>query len=316
MNGQAVRVGWSDEQWARVQEVARSEVERTRLAARFLPAYEGQLSENDRDIKGDVYDPATGTVDDLVRIPLVEIQCGFQLNLQQVQDADLPSALVLVRRAANQLARIEDAIVFHGQPAEHQLPAVVARLPGAGCREGYQHDGLVGAGDPGEPVQREPVPPGYGEAIVAGVNAAMGTLEGRGYSGPYALVFPTGEFTEATRPTPSMVLPKDRIDPLVETGFWRSGVLKADNGVLISIGGNPIDLAVALQPTVRFVNVTGQEETYRFRLVERFALRIKEANAVLRLEFLPVKVAKTVKTAKIVEVDPTTSKVGSRGVAG
>ena len=55
-------------------------------------------------------------------------------------------------------------------------------------------------------------------------------------------------------------------------------------GSLVSLGGNSMDLVVGIEPTVAFEqqDVNGN---YRFRVVERLALRLKDYTAIIRLEF-------------------------------
>lgn len=55
-------------------------------------------------------------------------------------------------------------------------------------------------------------------------------------------------------------------------------------GSLVSLGGNTMDLVVGIEPTVAFEqqDVNGN---YRFRVVERLALRLKDYTAIIRLEF-------------------------------
>ena len=79
-------------------------------------------------------------------------------------------------------------------------------------------------------------------------------------------------------------------------GFYGTGTLPSKlpgaatlpgpsfTGLLVSLGGNTMDLVVGLDATVTFM----QQDTdgaYRFRVVERFALRLKDTTAVIRLEF-------------------------------
>jgi uncharacterized linocin/CFP29 family protein len=75
-------------------------------------------------------------------------------------------------------------------------------------------------------------------------------------------------------------------------GFYGTGTLPSNAagaepqfyGLLLSLGGNTIDLVVGLDATTAFM----QQDTdgaYRFRVVERFALRLKDITAVVRLEF-------------------------------
>ena len=57
-------------------------------------------------------------------------------------------------------------------------------------------------------------------------------------------------------------------------------------GVLLSMANEPIDLALAAEATPEFrqVDLGGK---YVFSVFERFALRIKDANAIMPLKFRP-----------------------------
>jgi len=76
----------------------------------------------------------------------------------------------------------------------------------------------------------------------------------------------------------------DRIKPLMTAGFFGTGTLPDFIGILVSIGGNTMDLAVGIDATTEYVqNDAGGQ--YLFRVYERFALRMKDKSAVIRLEF-------------------------------
>jgi uncharacterized linocin/CFP29 family protein len=127
---------------------------------------------------------------------------------------------------------------------------------------------------------------------------AIDSLENGGYVAPYVCVFGRRPFQEAFNPiNGSTVLPRDRIEPLigrellhasgidippqgsrVVTEEWQS------RGVLLSMADEPIDLALAAEATPEFRQV-GLDGKYVFSVFERFALRIKDANAIQPLQF-------------------------------
>ena len=137
------------------------------------------------------------------------------------------------------------------------------------------------------------------QAIVDAINS----LENNGYVAPYVCVFGRKPFQAAFTPiNNSTVLPRDRIEPLIgrellhasgidipphklelyqaklDTEEWRS------RGVLLSMANEPIDLALAAEATPEFRQVD-VEGNYVFSVFERFALRIKDANAIVPLKF-------------------------------
>jgi uncharacterized linocin/CFP29 family protein len=140
---------------------------------------------------------------------------------------------------------------------------------------------------------------GLMDAIVDAINS----LEENGYVAPYVCVFGRKPFQAAYKPIDnSTVLPRDRIEPLIGRELLHaSGIdvlprkserydrrLGAGNwesrGVLISMADEPIDLAIAAEATPEFrqVDLDGK---YVFSVFERFALRIKDANAIVPLKF-------------------------------
>ena len=131
---------------------------------------------------------------------------------------------------------------------------------------------------------------------------AINSLEDNGYVAPYVCVFGRKPFQAAFTPiNNSTVLPRDRIEPLIgrellhasgidilpyEPGRYQN--LNTEEwpgrGVLLSMANEPIDLAFAAEATVEFrqVEVDGK---YVFSVFERFALRIKDAQAIVPLMF-------------------------------
>ena len=80
------------------------------------------------------------------------------------------------------------------------------------------------------------------------------------------------------------MVPADRLRPLVEQGFFATGAMPEATGLVVSVGGAPIDLAVGVEPTVSFLQIDGSGH-YLFRVFERFALRLKDDRSLVRLEF-------------------------------
>jgi uncharacterized linocin/CFP29 family protein len=131
---------------------------------------------------------------------------------------------------------------------------------------------------------------------------AINSLEDNGYVAPYVCVFGRKPFQAAFTPiNNSTVLPRDRIEPLIgrellhasgidippyEPGRYEN--LNTEEwpgrGVLLSMANEPIDLALAAEATLEFrqVDLDGK---YVFSVFERFALRIKDAQAIVPLMF-------------------------------
>jgi hypothetical protein len=131
---------------------------------------------------------------------------------------------------------------------------------------------------------------------------AIGYLESRGHFGPFAVVLSQELFSTAQRPvnilghsTPSAI-PQDRILPFFGGGrLLRSSALLDGYGVVVALGGTPIELIVATDMSLQFLQVTEPPASpamvgpyFIFRLYEKVALCIKECDAIVALVPVPI----------------------------
>ncbi len=139
------------------------------------------------------------------------------------------------------------------------------------------------------------------DGLMQAIVDAIDSLEDNGYVAPYVCVFGRNPFKAAFTPiNNSTVLPRDRIEPLIGRELLHASGIdipphKIDlynldreewqsRGMLLSMASEPIDLALAAEATPEFrqVDVEGR---YVFSVFERFALRIKDAKAIVPLNF-------------------------------
>jgi uncharacterized linocin/CFP29 family protein len=279
-------IPWTDEQWARVTDTIQQEASRARVAATFLPLF-GPLPADTDYVATDtveVKDEAGNkrlAIDDTTTIPVPTLQVRVYVRGAQMADPELTSALQLFRRASNVLARLEDAVVFGGQQAQNKGPQIANHLPKIWeILGGKGSDGLVsGAG------AKQELTADDSNALVVGVSKAISTCEADGHFGPFALVLGQTLFTTAQTPNDdSLVLPQDRIIPFLEGGsLLRSSLIPDDQGVLVALGGTPVELVVATDISLNFLQVT-PDPMFVFRVFEKVVLRIKEPGAIVRLE--------------------------------
>ena len=138
-------------------------------------------------------------------------------------------------------------------------------------------------------------------SIVTGIVRAVSELESNGHLAPFVCVLGNRAFEFANTPAAGLVLPRDRIEAFLSRELLRSGTIdqrrweqpgqdpqqqapQYARGVVVSLAGDPVDLAVSVDPSPQFLYID-QQARYVFRVYERFALRIKESAAVARLEF-------------------------------
>ncbi len=225
-------------------------------------------------------------------LPLITVAVFIRLSTTQQSEPDLVSALTLFARAANIVARTEDSIIFEGKYTE--VKGVLKVEPGPD-----PDNSLLGV--PGNNklcLKCRPLPPIHspissplslrqrpnGRELVERVAEGVSVLDGLGHLAPYALVLGADLFVAAETPSRGgLVLPSDRIRPLIEGPLLRSGSLPLDAGVLVSLPANPVEIVVASDIHVRFLQLT-EHSQYLYRVSQRFALRIKEPKAILTLQ--------------------------------
>jgi hypothetical protein len=102
--------GWTEAQWQMIGQTVKDEIDDSRLADIVIPEY--SVESSDRAVPADTFDYESGRVDDISQTPLEERQELFSLTRAQAEDKELSSAQVIVRRAAQRLARDDDTRVF------------------------------------------------------------------------------------------------------------------------------------------------------------------------------------------------------------
>jgi uncharacterized linocin/CFP29 family protein len=290
------QVAWTDEQWARVNQVVQEEASRARVAATFLPLIGPLPGDTDFVRRERLTYPARIVIDDRRIWQLATLQVMVRVRGAQMADPDMASVLAMFRRAANVLARLEDAVVFRGlvpgPPVTPVVPAggapspVIWQITGGEAMNGlWRSPWLLPAA---RRVQEALLPvPGRDTRLVSGIAEAIGRLEATGHFGPFAVVLDQQLFLVAQTPSPSLVLPQDRITPFLGGGpLLRSSTLNAGiawNGVVVALGGAPVELVVATDVCVQFLQLTAVPE-YLFRVCEKMVLRIKEPEAIIQLE--------------------------------
>jgi uncharacterized linocin/CFP29 family protein len=296
---------WTDEQWARANQVVQEEASRARIAASFLPLI-GPLPRGTDFVRRErIAYPALPqaqqpplsriAIDDRNIWQLATLQVPVRLRGAQMADPEMTSALTVLRRAANIVARLEDAIVFRGLIPE---PANPTRFrPPQSAIGGLQPVWRIGGGEREEGLWehggrrwlhiRRFSTWFRGGFLVRAVSEAIGLLERNGHFGPFAVVLDQRLFLIAQTPDlDGYVLPQDRIIPFLGGGsLLRSSTLDNPHiftGLVLALGAAPFELVVATDMSVQFLQVTAEPE-FLFRVRERIALRIKDTGAIVQL---------------------------------
>jgi uncharacterized linocin/CFP29 family protein len=267
------KVDWDQGVWEKLERHVCAEMERSRLSTRFLPVVSSSLSASTRTVPADAVvtdrDSGVMSVPEGAELPLEERSVTFVLTKQQYEaEARIGTAVTLATRAANHLAREMDRVIFQG-----------------GAQEG-----LLGAADRVKQIVEVPllddkVPGRYGERYFGAVAEAYALLESNGHYGPYALVSHFEPFADAHAPLAStLIMPADRIRALMTGGFHGTGTLPAKVALMVSTGGNTLDIAIAVDAITAFA-FEDANGLLNFRVYERFTLRVKDPTAVVQLRF-------------------------------
>lgn len=292
---------WSKETWEQIDKATHDEAHRVRITMKYIPIH--MTTSDALSIPADTIetlDQKPLAVDEGRTISIFEILTGFSMTKQQVsKEGDVTTAITLATRATNILIQGEDILMFQGDSALETgtNPNPLFKSGRIRHRNSSFGLGLLGAvaalPDPTtQTIEVEPTsvssPPSlntYGEKTFGAVSAAYSRLQSKGHYGPYALALHSDIYADTFAPLPTtLIMPADRIKPLVTAGFHGTGTLPPFTGVLVSLGGNTMDLVVGMDAITAFL----QEDTeglYQFRVFERFTLRLKDVTAVIKLDF-------------------------------
>ena len=263
------QLGWSDAQWEKVNNAVTESFAKASVAGAFLPCY-GPLTDSAEYVRDETFTATGATVGiaDDTTVKLFNLTVAVQLSSEQVAEESLASALLAFRRAANTLAQVEDDLVFNGigKPRKHVETFLNAPVPFAGSSNFFTNQGIVRPSSPPDmrglvhtrtergldgsagqiveskigftyatamaaPFKRFGGPaPTAGEHLVEEVANAVVELE----SLPTPVPSPAcwGRRFVAARPNDGLVLPADRIAPLLN-GHWSDRPHGVGSGIVV-----------------------------------------------------------------------------------
>jgi uncharacterized linocin/CFP29 family protein len=262
-------LNWDERTWAAIDHAVHEENVRAGVAAKVIPL-RGPLPQAVT-VPAEAIDPGTLTIDESAVVPLVELTVDFSLTRQQVeQEAELGTAATLAGRAAALLTQAEDFVVLRGDSA---LKAGL--LGGTVSGRGPAGAGLIDAGV-------ETVAANGGGTFEA-VAKAFSKLQASSHTGPYGLLLDADNYAAAFEVPKGEIVPSaERLRGLVQA-LYGTAAMPDGQGVLVSVGGDTVDLVIGSDPNVAFLGLDA-DDRFGFRVVERFVLRVKDPTACVRLE--------------------------------
>jgi len=294
MNNNSNEVNWDPSIWQDINDAVVKEVAKVRVAQKVFPTV--VLDADPTEILNDIIDFDTLGIREGRTKSFVEIFQEFPLTATQVsRESQIKTCMTLARMAAKAIALTEDTIFFQGYYG--QLPANVEV-------DNLDEDGLLEVANPVNaddndpnavskpiPVPRvnDPKRPGvlYGENIFSAVALGIAQLTSKAQAPKYALFLPIRAYADTYVPpgNASLVTTAERIKPLVEGGFYGTGTLPEDRGLLVALAGDPTTLYVGREAATEFVRKEGSR--YRFRVVERVQFVARDPRAFVLLELAP-----------------------------
>jgi hypothetical protein len=294
MHADLANLGWTDEQWNRIVSAVTEEAQKARVAAQMLPLCGPEPSNTvaipQYSLGSERNWPSPPArrlyVDSDPTLYLTTIAINVSLRVREAADPDLQAALGMFRRAANHIARIEDALVFYGRLGRDRSPPLgLGRMPRVFQVTGNGRvDGIFplrsGLGWwPSQPL----TDPTDGGDIVNDIIEVIGKLEDAGQLGPFACVLDQELFTTICNPNGNLVLPRDRLLPFLQGPLLRSSAIQRNYGAVVALSGSPVEIVVASDIHVDYLQTT-LEPRIVFRVCERVALRVRERRAIFRLQ--------------------------------
>lgn len=253
---------WTEAQRNIIQQAINDEIESSRLAHKLIP--ELTLAPDARTVPGDRYNYENDTIDENP-IELLERAEEFSLPKLQTEDENLEKVKTRVRRAAQQLAREHDRVVF--------VTAIRDEIDKNAGSCGFHNIEII----------NHP----FSDGLVAAATDAVASLDSEGYRTGYVMVAGQQVYTLLhTRASGAVDLPVKAVQGLLEDGpIHRSALLNDNEALILSISGEEIDRPISVAPTLEFLRV-GDNADRVFRLYERFQTRFKQTYSVvlLRLE--------------------------------
>jgi len=198
----------------------------------------------------------------------VILSCDITLHQEQFSDADALNTLVV--EAAYRVAVAEDAVILLGADAQPFIKRLYVK---ADAEQLATQTGLLPKG--AKPVGDE-------RAILDSIVGGIADLEKSGRIGRYAAVVSLDLYQAAMKPrTNAMDAPIYEIRPLlIEGGFRHSQALPSRTGVIFSLNGDSLKIAVPVDTSVEFVE---EKKDVFLQVVEQIRLVVDVVEAVVAL---------------------------------
>lgn len=260
------KFNWAPERWRRINTLVHDEAARSRIVRRALTLFGDSDGYADSIVGHEVSAEPPFSIRAGQSLVPVELAVDFQLVPEQFTQE--LTATALATRAANLVGMGEDAVLLLGSEAKGLLEQLHVTERNLDLQKG-----LFGP---------SPVPV-VATSILESILEGIKVLRTDNHHGEYCAIVSPDLYQEAFKPrTNTLDAPIYEIRPLLkEGGFLYSPAAPPRTGVIFSVGGRLIDIAV---PVDAVVELTDEEQGKAFlRVVEQFRLRVNDPTAAVAL---------------------------------
>ncbi len=271
-------INWPDTVWKDINDGVVTEVKKVRVAQKVFST---TIFDNyPVQIPNEIINFTDLSIKEGETKPFVDIYVEFTLTSPQVkQETDQKICHKLAIMAAKVVALAEDAYFFQKSDRGPRNGLLAeANPPDANDDDANKVSKPI-------PVPRSKDLAIWGENTFKAVTDGITKLVAKGQAPNYALFLPTQVYADTfVPPSPaSLVTTADRITPLVEGGFYSSGVLPENEGLLVALGGEPTKLYVGQEASTDCVRKEGVK--YHFQVIERVQYVVRDPRSLVLLKF-------------------------------
>jgi len=296
-------LNWPNSMWMDINNGVVTEVNKVRVAQKVFST--SAFENHPPNVTNEIINFTDLSIKEGETKPFVDLYVEFTLTSTQVQqETDEKICHKLATMAAKVVALAEDAYFFQKsdrEPRDPDPPWSGIRFPGNVKIDNWRTDrdlGLLAEANPPDAddddtdkVSEPIIVPRANDLAIWGENTFKAVTDGitklvaKGQAPNYALFLPTKVYADTyVPPSPaSLVTTADRIKPLVEGGFYSSGVLPENEGLLVALGGEPTILYVGQEASTDCVHKEGVK--YHFQVIERVQYVVRDPRSLVLLKF-------------------------------
>lgn len=291
-------IGWTQEEWNNLTNLAKQEMNRVRKVNNLLPHQ--NIAKGIRQVQSEEID-STGEriiINDRDTISLIELSSSIQVDRQQIDAQDKSAVKLAITDAARAFGKAIDILLLNGaEKTENATPVLPKSVKWpANCKICLDKPNK-GLNDYDEISIKKTLGTGqneleYPQALIAGIVKAKSKLQTNGNEGPYILILSPKQYRAAVFPTENLQLPITTIEKLINPDGAKAGNALSE-GIIVESSGLDDSEAILLSPEHIDVcwnydgdiQITDPREPIHIRIFGVFALRVKDPSAVVKITY-------------------------------